>query len=60
VFDLTAGQLIRIAVGVAVFAVLMSFRHEAEAMWVRALVAGFAAAVLAWSLVSSFAQTKKK
>jgi hypothetical protein len=50
---LTRGRQVKIATGVIVFAVLMSLRYEVESIWLRSLVAGCAAAALAWSLIST-------
>jgi hypothetical protein len=58
--NLTSGQLVRISIGIIVFAVLMSLRYEVEPIWLRALIAACAAAALGWSLISSLMQINKK
>ena len=43
----TTDRVVRFVIGVVVFGVLMGMRPDFESRWVRSLVAGIAAAVLA-------------
>ena len=47
----TKPRLIKLAVGVALFAALMALQFEVQGPWLRAMVAGCAFGVLAWSIV---------
>ena len=47
----TKPQLIKLAVGIALFAASMALLFEVQGAWLRALVAGCAFGILAWSIV---------
>ena len=46
-------QLGRLAVGLVLFAALMALQADVQGMWLRALVAGSAFGVLAWSVFAA-------
>ena len=51
--NLTKQQLGKVAVGVVVFAALMALQAAVRGVWLRALVAGGAFGILAWSILAA-------
>jgi hypothetical protein len=49
----TKQQLGKLVVGIVLFAALMALQTEVQGMWPRALVAGGAFGILAWSIFSA-------
>jgi hypothetical protein len=47
---LSAGQILKLALGIVVFGVLMGVRTAFESIWIRALVAALAGVVFGWAL----------
>jgi hypothetical protein len=50
---MTASQLIKLVIGIAVFSVLLAVRGEFEQIWMRALVAACAGVVLGWAILQA-------
>ena len=50
---LSSAKVIKLIIGIAVFAVLMGIRSEFDDRWVRALVAACAFGTLAWAIVQA-------
>jgi hypothetical protein len=49
----TKPQLVRLAVGIALFAALMTLQSEVQGLWPRVLLAGGAFGILTWSIVAA-------
>ncbi len=50
---LSPGQIFKLVLGIVVFGVLMGVRMELQQVWLRALVAAGAGAVLGWAVIQA-------
>jgi TctA family transporter len=47
----SVAQMVKLVIGIIMFALLMSERSNFEQRWIRALVAGCAGGILAWAVL---------